>query len=730
MANRFWVGGNGTWDNSTTTNWSATSGGAGGASAPTAADNVTFNSASATGTYAVTLASAPACLNLSFANPPAAGLINFGGQGITVSVSGNLTLCSNLTANAADTFTLDSATTGKTITCGSCTLAATLQPNNATGSWILQDAGHYNSVNIAFGLFNINGKTVTFDQSITLSDTSSVLTFGAATTTHGSIIQLSNAGATVNFNSASVTFTGGGLINSGGGTINCGTSVLHMTASTTIAANGQALNSVIYTAATNVSITGASTYASLSITFDATATGSLTIDGITVTGTLTLSAGAAYRATLSANLQTITAAAVSLTNMDFFQVVAAGVAAPWTGTRIGDQGQNSGITFTTPSTKYWVNADGDWRDPTNHWATSSGGTAGVNNVPLPQDSAVFNSASSTIGYTVTNSSAGQLYLSGLTLGAPASGALTWSIGVAVNLAGSVAFSSTLIESGAWQLVIGAASGTYTITMNGFRPVLLNSINFGSNGVSSTATWTLQDNLDLTLTTAGLQVYNGTFNTNGKTLTLVALAPLTIGATGGLIADGSTITAEFSASSNVRLSMIGTTLFYDSNCFISGSPTTFDLATASFIGSGASGACAFSAFNYSIGKMKYTCAAGNPFTVSDSACTYGKIEIENCSAQININASSTSVVNGLSISGHNELTRAKLVSSVPGTPVQWTGTTGERTILHTDISDFQLSGGAIWWAENCRDLGNNSGLSFVPTRPTNYTNLLNGIMNPR
>jgi hypothetical protein len=38
MANRYWVGGSGTWDSSNTTNWSATSGGAGGASVPVAAD--------------------------------------------------------------------------------------------------------------------------------------------------------------------------------------------------------------------------------------------------------------------------------------------------------------------------------------------------------------------------------------------------------------------------------------------------------------------------------------------------------------------------------------------------------------------------------------------------------------------------------------------------------------------------------------------------------------------
>lgn len=50
MASRYWVGGSGTWDTTNTANWSATSGGAGGASAPTSADAVYFNASSGAGT--------------------------------------------------------------------------------------------------------------------------------------------------------------------------------------------------------------------------------------------------------------------------------------------------------------------------------------------------------------------------------------------------------------------------------------------------------------------------------------------------------------------------------------------------------------------------------------------------------------------------------------------------------------------------------------------------------
>jgi hypothetical protein len=54
MANRYWVGGTGNWDASTTTHWSATNGGAGGASVPTTSDAVFFTSLSGGGTVTVT----------------------------------------------------------------------------------------------------------------------------------------------------------------------------------------------------------------------------------------------------------------------------------------------------------------------------------------------------------------------------------------------------------------------------------------------------------------------------------------------------------------------------------------------------------------------------------------------------------------------------------------------------------------------------------------------------
>jgi hypothetical protein len=63
MAARFWVGGTGAWDNASTANWSATTGGASGASAPTSADTVTFDGNSGTGTC--TTAAGSACSSMT-----------------------------------------------------------------------------------------------------------------------------------------------------------------------------------------------------------------------------------------------------------------------------------------------------------------------------------------------------------------------------------------------------------------------------------------------------------------------------------------------------------------------------------------------------------------------------------------------------------------------------------------------------------------------------------------
>ena len=109
MAARFWVGGSGTWNNSSTANWSATSGGAPGASAPTTADTVTFDANS--GTAATVTVDSTAVTSTTTVDKSDITLILSGNA--TLSTTGAFTLSQgtlNLNSNTLTVFRFSSST--------------------------------------------------------------------------------------------------------------------------------------------------------------------------------------------------------------------------------------------------------------------------------------------------------------------------------------------------------------------------------------------------------------------------------------------------------------------------------------------------------------------------------------------------------------------------------------------------------------------------------------------
>lgn len=130
MATRYWVGGTGTWDASSTTNWSATSGGAGGASAPVAADTVIFDSNSGTGTC--TTASGSVCA-IATLNSSTLGLT----LGANHTMSGLFTLTAGVLSLGSNTLTcnsfLSNNSNSRTIDFGTGNVVIT---GNAGGIWL------------------------------------------------------------------------------------------------------------------------------------------------------------------------------------------------------------------------------------------------------------------------------------------------------------------------------------------------------------------------------------------------------------------------------------------------------------------------------------------------------------------------------------------------------------------------------------------------------------------
>ena len=222
---KYWVGGTGTWDATTTTNWSATSGGAGGASAPTLADNVIFNSASNATLYTVTVGTNAVALDVTVAGP-ASGNVTFSlGATAVINCYGSFTLAATgITWTGVTTAVVNfrATTTGKTITTNGVSLASTgMVFDGVGGGWTLGSAltatasiivtnGSFNSgnYNITYGGISSSSSNI---RSITLGSSTVTLT-GTAVLTFTTATNLTfNAGTSqITCSGNSATFSGGG----------------------------------------------------------------------------------------------------------------------------------------------------------------------------------------------------------------------------------------------------------------------------------------------------------------------------------------------------------------------------------------------------------------------------------------------------------------------------------------------------------------------------------------
>lgn len=119
MATRYWVGGTGTWDATSTANWSTTSGGAAGASAPVAADTAIFDANSGTGTCTTAAGATATTVTLNSATLALTLGTNLTITGTFTLTAGTLTLGSNtftmavFSSNNANTRAINFGTSGK-----------------------------------------------------------------------------------------------------------------------------------------------------------------------------------------------------------------------------------------------------------------------------------------------------------------------------------------------------------------------------------------------------------------------------------------------------------------------------------------------------------------------------------------------------------------------------------------------------------------------------------------
>ena len=271
---------------------------------------------------------------------------------------------------------------------------------------------------------------------------------------------------------------------------------------------------------------------------------------ITVTGTLTITGKSAnirslVRSSVVATQRTLTAAAISFSNVTLQSIVGAG-AANWNisslPTLSGDLGNNSGITFTSPMTCYFkTSSTCNWSDSTK-WFTTSGGSTPAR-VPLPQDTAIFDANSfTTTGITLTkdNNAHPIIDFTGVTN----SPIITYSSVVAncQHGAGNFTASSGLNSSSTIYV------NQYLVNHN----VTHNWNNYTGNGYTQIATGSPTSQLNLGATNSpktGIYHYAGILETNSNNLTLQSLQIQLSNTTGQINLGSSVITVGENVGSN-------------------------------------------------------------------------------------------------------------------------------------------------------------------------------------
>jgi hypothetical protein len=214
MASLFWVGGTTTWNGTAGTKWATSSGGAGGAAVPTAADDVFFDASSGAANVTLSTTSVARSINCTgftgTMTHPASTTVNLGdatagASSVALKLVAGMTYSGNATGNWK--FVSTSAT-AQTIDFASKTVGAVTW-DGAAGSWQLTGTMVQSSTSsgctLTNGTLNTNGQTCSW-QSFGLGVGTKTLTLGASTI---NIIGTSGTTWGVSTNATGFTFNSG-----------------------------------------------------------------------------------------------------------------------------------------------------------------------------------------------------------------------------------------------------------------------------------------------------------------------------------------------------------------------------------------------------------------------------------------------------------------------------------------------------------------------------------------
>ena len=662
MATYFWVGGSGTWDDTSTTNWATSTGGAGGFGPPIVGDTVNFDSNSGTAAT-VTVASTATCttcvINKSDINISLSGNVTFAGA--TTLTAGTITLNNNtLTA----TFFSSNNSNVRSIAFGTGQINLT---GNGGTIWGLITATNFTytgtpTVNLTYA--GATGSRV-FNHGGTAGGTeANVVSVNVTAGTDGFFFANASLVKNVNFTGFSGTlynvfaYVYGDVTLSAGMTLNAAANPWYFSATSgtqRITSNGKTFDFPIqfegvggtYQLQDNMTV-GSTRAVSLN-------NGTLDLTGNSGNWTLTTGIFTSHSATtrsivfgtgkivVTNNNATVfstrTITNFSCTGSKRVELTYAGS----TGTRIVRGGDLAGTATADNTVDIFVTAGSDIVD---------------------------------FFTNVTTTAVRSLDTTGF------SGSISAN---AFRLFGSLTLSATTTITGtANEITFLSTSAGNTITTNGVtidRPVTFNGVG---------GAWSLQDNI-ATGATRAFTLTNGTFNANAKNVNIGTFG-LGSGTKTLTIGSGSWTIQGASWNANTNVANLTVSASTGTINMTSGSAKTFQGGTKTWptLNQGGAGALTIQQAN-----------------------TFANITNTVQPATITFPASTTTTVNAFSVSG----TSGNLItinSSSAGTRATLSDASGVNTVSFCSIKDINATGGAFWRSYSSSgniNSGNNLGWDF-------------------
>lgn len=691
MATYYWVNtlsGSQSWDGGS--NWSTSSGGTPGSTAPTSADDVVFdnNSGHATSSQTISWSTSSVCKSFTITSRTRGQIIFADSNYLQVHGSISFNASSNAQVSTGNAYLWFKGSGGGSLSSG---INVPRLYFDGSGTW---------NQTSALTVYGSAGTTLYKDVTVNQGTFST----GGYALTAGNVISTNTANTrTVKLNSSTVTLKGATPIylsptnltytDTGASIIVDGTDAA---TSPQIYADSLTINSLTASrASSGQSIVFGTSTTFGTLTLNATATGVTNFNvstGLTITGTFTCAGSSStsrgfLKSTSPETAVTISAATTSLTDFDFADITASGAGA-WTGTRLGNAKGNTGITLSTPKTVYWsYSGSANWSDAV--WATSSGGTAAANNFPLPQDTAVFDDAGLSSGATVTLNK-------------------DWNMPTVTATAVTSAKPFTFYS--------GSVPGSTILYFYGGFEVNTNM----TRSFAGATTWAFYGRTSQNFA----QPYSGT--PVGNQPAISARYSSTINLTGNiLVGDISLIKATFTANS------------YDVKCstYTQNFQCTCNMGTGTWTLIGATGGTVWnidpsSTLNsststiYLSGSNAVTFAGGNRtyyvlyndvanalgLTVTGSN-TFNTIASTANTRRMTFTAGTTTTVTNFNLNG----TSSQNVDlySTTSSPFTLSKSSGTVDVSYLRINYSTATGGATWNATSSTDLGGNTGWVFIP-----------------